>query len=107
MLVEKEERLRAEQAEELNRARAHVDALKETEPRRALNAYYKVRYRTGLSNKLTKFKPGSEQIIECLRVLVESLSQHKKPRNRHPEPTGECTITNNNYYRQPSGLRET
>ena len=81
-----------------------MDALKETETRRA---YYKVRYRTGLFNKLIKFKPGSEQIIECLRVLVESLSQHKKPRNRHPEPTGECTITNNNYYRQPSGPMET
>jgi hypothetical protein len=36
-LVEKEARLRAEHAEELNSARAQVDALKETEARRALN----------------------------------------------------------------------
>ena len=106
-LVDKEERLRAEPAEELNRARAQVDALKETENRRALNAYYKVRYRAGLYNKLTNFKPSSGQIRKCLRVLLESLSQHKKLKNSHPEPTGECTITNNNYYRQPSGPMET
>ena len=77
--MEKEARLRAEHAEEMNNARAQLEALKDTESRRSLNNYYKVRYKTGLFNNLPGFKLGSEQIIKCLKVLVKSQSQHNKP----------------------------
>ena len=99
--------MRAEHAEEMSRARAQLDAMKETENRRALNAYYKVRYRAGLFNKIANFKSSSGQIRKCLRVLLESLSQPKKIKTRYSEPLGETTIiNNNNYYRQPTGPEE-
>ena len=45
MAKDKEDKMRAEHTEEMNRTKAQMDAMRETENRRALNAYYKTRYR--------------------------------------------------------------
>jgi hypothetical protein len=79
---DKEDKLRAEHVKEMNRAKAQMDAMRETENRRALNAYYKARYRARQSNKDTIFKSSAELIIKCIWELIESLSTSKKLKTR-------------------------
>jgi hypothetical protein len=91
----------------MSRAKAQLDAMKETENRRALNAYYKARYRAGLYNKVTNFKSSAGLIRKCLQVLLESLCTPKKLKTGNSGPTGETIINNNNnYYRQSTGPEE-
>ena len=94
--------MRAEHAEEMNRAKAQLDAMRETENRRALNAYYKARYRARQSNKDTIFKSSAELIIKCIWELIESLSTSKKLKTRNSGITVESS-NNNNYCRQNAG----
>ena len=70
--------LRAEHVKEMNRANDKLNEMRETENRRALNAYYKARYRARLYSKDTIFKSSTELIIKCIWVLIESLSTSKK-----------------------------
>ena len=102
MAKDKEDKLRAEHVKEMNRAKAQMDAMRETENRRALNAYYKARYRARQSNKDTIFKSSAELIIKCIWELIESLSTSKKLKTRNSGITVESS-NNNNYCRQNAG----
>ena len=63
---DKEDLLRAEHVKEMNCANDKLNEMREMENRKALNAYYKARYRARLSTKDTIFKSSAELIIKCI-----------------------------------------